>query len=101
MDSFESSLVFFVFLILAVFICPILNSITHIDIYSSRVFDVDKMMDSIEMQNLSEKTKYIPPEEEPYDELEHATLFGTESWKLTHYMHKNNYDRFKKSNNSE
>jgi hypothetical protein len=85
-----------------VIIAPILINNTDKDIYTSNNYEIDQMIDSIEMQNFTEKTKYISPAEEPYDELEHTTLFGTESWKLTHYIHKrNNYDRFKKSNNSE
>jgi hypothetical protein len=101
-DSLESFLIFLGFLILAVVICPFLNSMSHKDIYSSTVFDVDEMITSIEMQNFTEKTKYISPAEEPYDELEHATLFGTESWKLIHYTHKvPDYDHFKKSTDLE
>jgi hypothetical protein len=101
-DFLESFGAFLGCLSLAFILCPILDSITHTDIYSSTVFDVEEMMDSIEMQNFTEKTKYISPAEEPYDELEHATLFGTESWKLIHYTHKvPDYDHFKKSTDLE
>lgn len=101
-DFLESSEVFLGFLLLAFTLCPILDSISHTDIYSSTVFDIDEMMDSIEMQNFSEKTIYISPDLTPYEELEHETLFGTESWKLIHYTHKvSEYDHFKKSTDSE
>lgn len=90
------------FIVSLVAISVFLIDITNKDVYFSNLYEIDQMMDSIEIQNFTEKTKYISPEEEPYDELEHDTLFGTESWKLTHYIHKmDNYDRFKKSNNSE
>ena len=102
MDFLESSGAFLGFLILAVVICPILDSMSHTDIYPSTVFEVDEMMDSIEMQNFSEKTIYISPELTPYEELKHETLFGTESWKLIHYTHKvSEYDHFKKSTDPE
>lgn len=90
------------FMILVVIIIPILGSMSHTDIYPSTVFEIDEMMDSIEMQNFSEKTIYISPGLTPYEELKHETLFGTESWKLIHYTHKvSEYDHFKKSTDSE